>query len=191
MPKKVESLRIISGTLRHRRILFPTNGTRPTKDKVKEALFSSLGNINDKVFLDLYAGSGQMGLEALSRGATLSYFVDNNPECISVIKKNIDSLDLNECSCVLRTNDRTALENLSQEGVKFDIIYIDPPYEEEHYSEILDDISRLSLLNNNGIIIIESNHPLEESDYPNYFITKRKNFGFINLTYLTRKEETL
>ncbi len=188
MPKKVESLRIISGSLRHRRIFFPTNGTRPTKDKVKEALFSSLGNINDKVFLDLYAGSGQMGLEALSRGAVTSYFVDNNPECVRVINENIKMLELSESAHVLEEDDRSALETLSKEGVKLDIIYIDPPYLEEHYADILKDISELSLLNNNGIIIIESNHPLEEVDYPDYVISKRKNFGFINLSYLTRKE---
>ncbi len=188
MPKEVETLRIIAGLYRHRRILFPHNGTRPTKDKVREAIFSSLGEISGFDFLDLYAGSGSMGLEALSRGADSATFIDNSVECIRVIRENITSLEVNDKARAILSSVESGLTTLSNEGKSFDLIYIDPPYDEEKYQENLETISHLSLLKKNGIIIIESNHPLNDDDYPDYIITKQKNFGFINLTYLKEKE---
>ncbi len=188
MPKEVETLRIIAGTYRHRRILFPHNGIRPTKDKVREAIFSSLGDITGLDFLDLYAGSGSMGLEALSRGANSATFIDNSVECVRVIRENITSLEVSDRARAMLSSVEVGLSTLANEEKEFDLIYIDPPYDEEKYQETLETISHLSLLKKNGIIIIESNHVLNDSDYPDYIITKRKNFGFINLTYLKEKE---
>ncbi len=184
MPKKVESLRIIGGEFRSRRIYYPNDlSVRPSKDKVKEAVFSSLGDIGGTQFLDLYAGSGSFGLEAVSRGAR-STFVDNNPECVSCINDNRKLLGVNDRSSVIGTSVEEALKILNSQNLRFDYIYMDPPYANAHYEKVLAEISLYNILNKDGIIIIESDHPLSEDETIPYNVYKRKNFGFINLTYL-------
>ncbi len=184
MPKKVESLRIIGGEFRSRRIYYPNDlSVRPTKDKVREALFSSLGDIEGKTFLDLFAGSGSCGLEAVSRGAT-STLVDNNAECISCINDNRKLLGVNERSSVIGLSAEEAIKVLNSKEVQFDYIYMDPPYSDTDYQKVLSWIYLYHVLKEDGILIVESDHPLTETETINFTVTKRKNFGFINLTYL-------
>ncbi len=183
-----QTLRIISGIYRHRRIDFPIEeDIRPTKDKVREALFSSLGNISGKTFLDMYAGSGSIGLEAASRGASPIYFIDNNKAAIKCINSNITSLDVPNTVVIDKDVD-VALSDLSKSDIVFDYIYLDPPYKEEKYAAMLSLLNEYHLLNEDAIIIVESDHPLNEIDFPSYEIYKRKNFGFINLTYFKVKK---
>ncbi|MCD8204821.1 MAG: 16S rRNA (guanine(966)-N(2))-methyltransferase RsmD [Coprobacillus sp.] len=185
MPK--ETLRIISGKYRHRRIEFPSSSEiRPTKDKVREAVFSSLGNINGKVFLDMYAGSGAMGLEAASRGAAKVYLIDNNSNAAKCIRDNISSLEIENVT-LLEMECIDALKKLSEDNIVLDYIYLDPPYEEERYSQDLSKLYEYHLLNKDAIIVSESNKALSEDDFPSFEIFKRKNFGFINLTYFKVK----
>ncbi|MCD8203639.1 MAG: 16S rRNA (guanine(966)-N(2))-methyltransferase RsmD [Coprobacillus sp.] len=162
-------------------------GIRPTKDKVREALFSSLGNINGKAFLDMYAGSGSIGLEAASRGAAPIYFIDNNKAAIKCIKDNISSLGV-ENTNVIESDVMTALKRLSESYIVFDYIYLDPPYKQEQYTCDLLLLNEYHLLSSDAIIVVESDHPLSEADFPLYEIIKRKNFGFINLTYFQVKK---
>lgn len=104
-----------------------SDSTRPTRDMVREALFSILTNkIMDSKFLDLFAGSGAIGIEALSRGATEAFFADTNPKCIAVIKENLEKAKFNEQAKVFNSDYKLVLKKL--QGNKFDIIYIDPPY---------------------------------------------------------------
>ena len=163
-------MRIVGGKYRHRLIIYPddANQTRPTKDRVREAIFSALGDITNKRVLDLYAGSGAMGLEALSRGAIHATFVDVSFNAIKVIKDNIANLkiDKNEYE-IIKDKDINALESFKNRNIKFDLVILDPPYNEGKYEQIVDILINDNLLNDNAIIVMEANRSikLENIDY--------------------------
>lgn len=151
-------LRIIAGKYRHLIINAPeTIETRPTTDRVREALMSALGDsLANKVVLDLFAGSGALGLEALSRGAKKAYFCDNAKLAINTIKKNITSLKVDNAE-VLMLNYKTALEKFKNENIKFDIVFLDPPYKmKEVYNYVREYLIDNNMLNPNAILIEES-----------------------------------
>lgn len=162
-------MRIVGGKYRHRLIVFPDDiHTRPTKDRIREAIFSALGDISDTTVLDLYAGSGAMGLEALSRGAKKAYFVDISPFAIKAIKENVDSLKLNDDEYrIIKDKDINALDSFKNQKQKFDIVFLDPPYEEGEYQKIINLLLYNDLLNECAIIVIEANHDvkLENIEY--------------------------
>lgn len=129
------------------------NDVRPTSQKVKEAVFSSIQfEIEGRKVLDLFAGSGQMGIEALSRGAVLATFIDHSNAAISVIKDNLNKCRLLDSAVVLKSDSLTFLKTNSS---KFDIVFLDPPYFEGLYDTAIDGISKV--LSNNGILVCE--HP--------------------------------
>lgn len=156
-------MRIVGGKYRSRLIDWPDDTTRirPTKDRIREAIFNAVGDITDYVALDLYAGSGAMGLEALSHYAKMAYFVDINPIALKTIKKNIESLsiDPNEAK-VLSMPDVEALSFLEKQSNKLDIIFIDPPYAEGKYQEIVSLLESKNLLSENAIIVLEANREI-------------------------------
>jgi len=123
-------MRIIGGTAKNRKINLPRiHGTRPTLDNVKEALFNILGEfIQDKTLLDLYAGSGSLGIEALSRGAKSITLVDSNPKCISVIRDNLKNLGFSKQAVVLNLKAEGAIELFTCTKERFDLVILDPPY---------------------------------------------------------------
>ena len=171
-------MRIVGGKYRHRIIVYPDDAThtRPTKDRVREAIFSALGDISNDRVLDLYAGSGAMGIEALSRGASRATFVDISPIAIKVIKENIANLKIaNSEYEIIRNKDFDALEYLKQKGEKFDLIILDPPYEQGQYEAIVDKMIELSLLSDKAVIVMEANRfiKLENIDY-----TKNKEYHY-------------
>ena len=160
-------MRIVGGKYRHRLIVYPDDAThtRPTKDRVREAIFSAIGDITNYNVLDLYAGSGAMGIEALSRGASHCVFVDNSVIAIKTIKENVTNLKIpNEEYEIIKNRDLIALDLLKQ---KFDLIILDPPYEEGQYEMIVDLLKQKDLLSENAIIVMEANRPiiLENIDY--------------------------
>lgn len=119
--------------------------TRPTRDIVREALFSILfNNIDDAKFLDLFAGSGAMGIEALSRGASEAYFSDINPKCVRIINENITKAKFNEQAKVFNADYKLVLKKL--QGNKFDIIFIDPPYNKVLGIDAIEKISEYDIL---------------------------------------------
>ncbi len=153
-------MRIVGGKYRHRLINYPDDmaHTRPTKDRIREAIFSALGDISDAKVLDLYAGSGAMGLEALSRGASHITFVDVSNIAIKTIKDNIANLKISPSEYeVIKNTDINALETFKQRGQRFDLIILDPPYEEGQYEKIVDILSSNDLLSEEAIIVMESN----------------------------------
>ena len=171
-------MRIVGGKYRHRIIVYPDDAThtRPTKDRVREAIFSALGDISNDRVLDLYAGSGAMGIEALSRGASRATFVNISPIAIKVIKENIANLKIaNSEYEIIRNKDFDALEYLKQKGEKFDLIILDPPYEQGQYEAIVDKMIELSLLSDKAVIVMEANRfiKLENIDY-----TKNKEYHY-------------
>ena len=163
-------MRIVGGKYRHRNIIYPDDAshTRPTKDRVREAIFSALGDISNARVLDLYAGSGAMGIEALSRGASHCTFVDVSPIAIKTVKTNLTNLKVDEKEYeIIKNKDVNALANLKQKGSKFDLIILDPPYEEGQYEAIIDKMNNDGLINEQAIIVMEANRPikLENIDY--------------------------
>ena len=163
-------MRIVGGKYRHRLISFPDDmaHTRPTKDRIREAIFSALGDITGYNVLDLYAGSGAMGLEALSRGAKKATFVDISSLAIKVIKDNILSLKIpdNEYE-IIRNKDLQAIEIFKEKKMQFDLVILDPPYEQGEYEKIVDLLIDNSLLSKEAIIVMEANRKitLENIDY--------------------------
>ena len=163
-------MRIVGGKYRHRLISFPDDmaHTRPTKDRIREAIFSAIGDISKARVLDLYAGSGAMGLEALSRGASKATFVDVSPLAIKVIKDNISSLKIpDEEYEVIKNKDLQAIELFKDKGLKFDLVILDPPYEQGEYEKIVDLLFTNDLLSEKAIIVMESNRKitLENIEY--------------------------
>ena len=181
-------MRIVGGKYRHRQIIYPddANHTRPTKDRVREAIFSALGDISNARVLDLYAGSGAMGIEALSRGASHCVFVDISLNAIKVIKENIKNLKIPESEYeVIKNKDINALEIFKSNNYKFDLVILDPPYEEGQYEEILKGMIDKELLNDNSIIVMESNRPIELENI-DYQKNKEYHYGEIMVNILRR-----
>jgi 16S rRNA (guanine966-N2)-methyltransferase len=150
-------MRIITGTARGTRLeTLPGDATRPTAERVKEALFSMIQfDIEGRRVLDLFAGSGQLGLEALSRGAAKATFVDSNRDALNVIKRNAQKTKLYD-RCVITGSDWTAFVRGAAGREKFDIIFIDPPYTDNIIGEVLRKLSRSDLIADHAMIICES-----------------------------------
>ncbi len=129
---------------------------RPTSSKVREALFDILRErIRDASFVDLYAGTGTVGLEALSRGASKAIFVEPNDLRISIIKKNADEFGFREKALVVKSRAYEFLEKSSSEKKRFDIFFVDPPYHSEEIRKVLPLIGEKGLLNKSGVVIVE------------------------------------
>lgn len=151
------NVRVISGRAKGTKLAsIAGQETRPTSDRVKEALFNILGpKVRESTFLDLYAGSGGIGLEALSRGATRVVWIDSSAASTRQIKANLEKTRLE--GGTIYTNDvARALVQLSRGSQQFDFIFLDPPYGQGHVLKTLTQIENLGLLKRNGIIIAEA-----------------------------------
>ena len=173
--KEDVNMRIISGKYKGKKIIgYDIEGTRPTQDRVKESLFGIIqDDILDSNCLDLFAGSGNLGIEAISNGAKSCIFVDNNKNCIKVINDNIKDID--NCE-VLNMDYLDALNYLNNK--KFDIIFLDPPYNLNCLDNILNKIIEFHLLNNNGLVICEYENDNFKDKYSNLELIKDKKYGY-------------
>lgn len=181
-------MRIIAGTHRSRQLeTLAGADTRPTQDKIREAIFSSLGTYFESGnILDLFAGSGSVGLEALSRGMHKVYFSDCNKAAIDVIKKNIQSLKAGN-ECVVEHLDYKAMLTRCKDVV-FDVIFIDPPYALKVHEEIITFIEQHNMLSDFGTIVVETHkQDCFAQQYGAYVKTKEKCYGITRITYF-RKE---
>ena len=171
-------MKVISGKYKGRNILgFDIDGTRPTMDRVKESLFATIQNyIPDAVVLDLFAGSGNLGIEALSEGASFAYLCDHNPKAVKVMEKNISDIGICDIK-VLGMDYSKCLEYFSNNEITFDIIFLDPPYKTNLLEKSLLKISEHSLLKEDGIIVCESDS-IDKIIYPDCFsCVKDKKYG--------------
>jgi len=170
-------MRIISGLYKSRKITGDKiEGTRPTMDRVKESLFAMIQEyIKNSIVLDLFAGSGALGLEALSNGASFCYFNDINKKCLKAINDNIKDLKVENISQIMELDYMRALEYFSKNNIKFNIIFLDPPYNEKVINNIINYIIDNNLLIKNGLIIAEVNY--DYINNINFKIYKKRTFS--------------
>ncbi|RXI98125.1 16S rRNA (guanine(966)-N(2))-methyltransferase RsmD [Anaerobacillus alkaliphilus] len=150
-------MRVISGKCKGRPLkAVPGQTTRPTTDKVKESIFNIIGPyFNGGQGLDLYAGSGGLGIEALSRGIDKLIFVDQNPKAIEIIQLNLKACRFEDQAEVYRNDARRALKAVAKREIKFDVIFLDPPYAKQRLEEEITFIIENELLMNEGMIVTE------------------------------------
>lgn len=158
-------MRVISGKYKGMSLDgFDIEGTRPTMDRVKESMFAMIqANLKNSVCLDLFAGSGSLGIEALSNGAKYCYFVDNSAEIYKILTRNLSKLNATNYETILK-NYKQVLEEFKIKNKKFDVIILDPPYKLNLINDILKFIYDNNLLNTNGIIICEYEGEMLEFD---------------------------
>ena len=183
-------MRVVSGERRGKKLLAPEGlDTRPTTDRVKEAVFDIIQfKVKDKHILDLFAGSGQMGIEALSRGAYSCVFCEQDKKAVAVIQKNVAACGFDERSEIVCGD---ALSLLAKSGKnRFGIIFIDPPYESDLTEKALSKICALDLLSEDGIIICETprGKAVKGVAAP-YTIKKEYNYGKTSVVTVVREKE--
>ena len=156
-------MRVIAGTRRGIPLQSITGtDTRPTSDKVKEALFSKIGPFFDGgVAVELFGGSGSLSLETLSRGATTAWIVEKNPKACAIIKENAEKCKLTEALHIVRGDARTAATKLAKEGVQADFLFLDPPYAKIEFYELASHFAEQGLLTERAIIVCEHDKKLE------------------------------
>lgn len=179
-------MRITTGKFRGRNIDMP-KGIRPTQDKVRKALFDILGDVQGLLFLELFAGSGAVGLEAASRGAATVVFIEDNRACIKMLEANINALQAKNC-IVYPMDVQKAIIRLHADQRKFDIIFLDPPYYQDTPKKTLQTLGGCDILAPNGFIVIQhfKRDTLPESTN-NLSIVKQARYGDTVLTFY-RKE---
>ncbi len=173
-------VRIIAGTARGRKIeTLEGMETRPTLDRVKEAVFGSLQfRIPYARVLDLFAGSGNLGLEALSRGAKHVVLNDRNPACVEIIRRNIQTLGFSDAARTMNLDYAAAIERLSSEGEAFDLAFLDPPYREGLSEDAVKRLFESRLILPGGTVVLEHAAELPPNGVPGvYRVVRTKRFG--------------
>lgn len=151
-------MRVIAGKARRIQLkTVPGMETRPTTDRIKETLFNVLQTeLYSARFLDLFSGSGAIGIEALSRGCEMAVFVENNRNAVECIRENLKATKLSEAAVVMQKDVLMALQQLEQEGKCFDLIFMDPPYNHFHEKKVLNRLSGSPLVHTDTLIIVEA-----------------------------------
>jgi 16S rRNA (guanine966-N2)-methyltransferase len=173
-------MRIIAGSRKGARIFAPKGETRPTGDRVREAAFNLIGPVDDMAVLDLFAGSGAMGLEALSRGAATAVFVESEREAQRTIERNLEKLGLTGAA-ILKTDARRALAAEAAAGRRYDLVLVDPPY------RMFDSLQPIlatyvpALLDEHGLVVVET-PKREHPDLPPLIERTSRTYGSVRLT---------
>lgn len=179
-------MRVITGIARGRRLeTLEGEDVRPTTDRIKEAVFSIIQfETEGRVFLDLFAGSGQMGIEALSRGAKTAYFVDNSKKSVDTLKRNLKTTKMGQNAKVFSMDYQSFLAMNSE---RFDIAFLDPPYKTGMLQKSVEIVSEM--MKDTGIIITEN--PLDEeilSNYGNFVLDRQYRYGKIKISTFRHKD---
>jgi 16S rRNA (guanine(966)-N(2))-methyltransferase RsmD len=178
-------MRIISGSARGRKLQEPAgNAIRPTTDMVKESVFNIIQfQLAGRRVLDLFAGTGQLGIEALSRGASAAVFVDESAEALKLVRLNLKAAGFENAAQVVRTDALSFIKS----GAKFDIVFLDPPYDTPLLDQALRHIFEFDILQENGIIICESkaDRPMPDAEPP-YAKGRSYRYGRVLITLYHR-----
>jgi len=183
-------VRIIGGKYRGRRVFVPRSLTvRPTADRVREAIFNILGaKVEGCRVLDLFAGSGALGLEALSRGAAAAVFVDKRPEALLAVKRNIELLGLKKSTRTFKIDLNKGPGPLRKESEPFDLVFIDPPYGRNLIQRTLDLISRFNLTTPEALVVAEHSHKENLHQVSeNWLLTEQRIYGQTKVAFFVKK----
>lgn len=186
-------MRVISGIARGTKLnSIDSLDTRPTLDRVKESLFNIINNkIEDSVVLDLFAGSGAIGIEFISRGCKKAYFCEKSHIAAKMIYKNLEKTRFLDKSELMEQDYLNCLKKLNKKNVKLDIVFLDPPYKDNIAVKAVKNIIEFDLLKQNGIIIIETDEKereLKELENLEIEVYDLRKYGRVNLIFLSRKE---
>ena len=157
-------MRVISGSARGKKLIAPEGeNTRPTTDRVKESIFNIIQRfIPCQNVLDAFAGSGALGIEAISRGANACVFIETNSDALSILKKNVEGARVSDKSEIIK---KDIFDFLNGTNKKFDIIFLDPPYNKGFLSPVFRTIKERKLLSENGIVLVETEFGGEETEF--------------------------
>ncbi|OQP07881.1 16S rRNA (guanine(966)-N(2))-methyltransferase RsmD [Geobacillus sp. 46C-IIa] len=185
-------MRVISGMCKGRHLqAVPGMSTRPTTDKVKEAIFNMIGPyFADGIGLDLFAGSGGLGIEALSRGLERVVFVDHDAKAVQTVRKNVAACGLEKRAEIYRNDAERALKAVAKRGLRFSAIFLDPPYKEKKWPTLLSLIAERDLLEADGVVVAE--HPAGAElpeEVGNLRQWKRETYGITGITIYRRIDE--
>ncbi|KNF08761.1 16S rRNA (guanine(966)-N(2))-methyltransferase RsmD [Gottschalkia purinilytica] len=186
-------MRVITGKVRGFKLKSPKGlNTRPTSDRVKESIFNILGYISeDSIVLDLFSGSGNVGIEFLSRGAKKCYFIDGDANSIKVINENLKNTKFTDQAFIYKNNVSKAISILGKKSLKFDYIFMDPPYEKGYILPALENIYTENLLKKEGKIIIEHETKLElPNKHLSFIKIDTRKYGGTSVSFYTNEEVT-
>ena len=182
-------MKIIAGKHKGRKLAsLPGKAMRPTSGKVREAIFSIVADrIEDAAVVDLFAGTGAFGLEAISRGASHAVFVDSDRKGIEIIRKNIAACGENERSTVLLADIAGGLRRLSLSGGEFDLVFMDPPYNREAVRPALEGLAASGILAKGAVVAIEHDkNEIIPEDIAGIELTDRRKYGKTLVTFMKR-----
>ncbi len=182
-------MRVISGSKKGHKLKTPKNhNVRPTEDRVKESIFNIIGQIGqDWIILDGFGGTGSIGIEFLSRGAKLSYLVDNSRDTIGLIEENLKHTKLLDRSILINKDIFLAIRGFANKGLKFDFIYLDPPFKQEGFIEgLLEAIAEKNILADNGKILLEHEKELVLKETNDFKIYDYRKYGSKAITFLKK-----
>ena len=180
-------MRVIAGSAKGHKLVAPkSNATRPALDRVKESIFSILFNVTDDIVLDLFAGSGSVGIEALSRGARQCTFVEKDHHALDAINKNLQRCHFAEQSIVLAKPVEVARKILAKNQTKFNLIFVDPPYERNLVNPTLTWLGSSEILDKSARIVIE-HHPHEPiKAIPGLILTDQRQYGQTSVSFMQK-----
>jgi 16S rRNA (guanine(966)-N(2))-methyltransferase RsmD len=183
-------MRVISGSARGLKLKAPEGlATRPTTDRIKESLFNIIAPyLPECRFLDLFSGSGAIGIEALSRNAEKSIFVDASTDSINIIKKNVTAARLTERAEIVKSDVLAAIDMLGRRGEKFDIIFMDPPYNKELALRAIEKIANADILADDGFIIAEQSQDEDLPIVDGMEVYRVKDYKITKMTFMKKAD---
>ena len=177
-------MRVTGGRWGGRPLRSARGGVRPTSDRVRESMFARLQDLEGAAVLDLYAGTGALGLEALSRGAGSLVCVERAPRCVAALRANVESLGAGEAAEVVASDARGAMRRLGRRGARFDLVFLDPPYASDELSRALSGLREHDLLAPGAMVVIERSRRHSLPDAAGYEALDERRYGDTVITRL-------
>ena len=181
-------MRVTGGALRGRRLRAPRQGVRPTSDRVREAVFAVLGDLAGARVLDLYAGAGTLGIEALSRGAASVVFVERAERSVVVLRANLEELALEPVGRILRSDAVRALRRLADQEACFDLVFVDPPYASDEAARALSALADGNLLAPEATVVVEASRRHPVAPVEGLVSIDERRYGDTLITLLTPRD---